>query len=560
MKNKVITMFLLASMICTNSAFTAFADEVTDGRADPVTYQTVTNESNDKSPVTEVKASIKSSYEITLPKTMTVNNGDNAYNVNVKGDLAGDEEIAVVPDTTVSLASEGKDAVIGNITQKKQTFTYADASKFSDGINVGTDTTGNININGLTAGHWSGIFNFNVGTNKYVPMSVNLNADKSTAKLEDTVHLTANATDGKAPYQYQFKMREKGTDDWTFLNEYGDSNTYTWTVDKTGTYELAVDIKDANNNVVTKTTDITTVTNIGEDITLTDVSEYNISADGDSFVIPSVVTDKSGMKHTVSGIGGTAFANKTNLTSVTIPNTVTSISDEAFKGCINLKSVVYNDTTYDVKTDLQKALAGADIAAFANTGLYDDNVAINAQNSSSYGITLSGDVIIPEKVTKDGKSYKVTALSSNSTNSDGLLYNNTSVTSLYVPDTVATIYQLALNNSVIEQVHLPSKLTTISSFCFQSCSNLNTINIPDNVSYIGENAFASCKKLTSITLPDNLQSLNGYSFANSGLTSVTYKGVTYTSKSALEQVLTDNGVTLKKVHNNGNFDNTKLTD
>ena len=155
-------MFLLASMVCTSSIIPAFAAE---GNANSVTYQTVTNESNDKSPVTEVKASIKSQYTVTLPKTMTVNNGDNAYNVNVKGDLAGNETISVVPDATVSLSSEGKDAVVGNITQEKQAFVYADASKTTDGVLTGTDAAGNININGLTAGHWTGTFNFNVGTN-----------------------------------------------------------------------------------------------------------------------------------------------------------------------------------------------------------------------------------------------------------------------------------------------------------------------------------------------------------------------------------------------------------
>ena len=170
-------MFLLASMVCSSSVIPTFAaegnaDSVTADAvtADSVTYQTVTNESNDKSPVTEVKASIKSQYTVTLPKTMTVNNGDNAYNVNVKGDLAGDEAISVVPDATVSLSSEGKDAITGNITQEKQTFTYVDASKKADDVLTGTDASGNININGLTAGHWYGIFNFNVGTNKYVPL------------------------------------------------------------------------------------------------------------------------------------------------------------------------------------------------------------------------------------------------------------------------------------------------------------------------------------------------------------------------------------------------------
>ena len=255
MKNKSILTMFLASLICMSSTITTFAD-VTE-------TQIVNNDSENKSPSVDVKASIKSTYEVTLPKTMTVNNGDNAYNVNVKGDLAGDEAISVVPDATVSLSSEGKDAVVGNITQEKQTFTYADASKKTNDVLTGTDAAGNISINGLTAGHWAGTFNFNVGTNKYVPMSVNLTADKTSAKVEDTIMLTANVTDGKSPYQYQFKMRKKGTDNWTNLSEYSDSNTYTWSVDKAGTFEFSVDIKDANDNVITSNlNEITTKDNI----------------------------------------------------------------------------------------------------------------------------------------------------------------------------------------------------------------------------------------------------------------------------------------------------------
>ena len=247
-------MFLLASVICSNSVTTAFADAITYGSDDPVMYQTVTDKSEDKSPVTEVKASIKSAYEVTLPKTMSVNNGCNAYTVNAKGDLAGNEKITVVPDATVSLSSEGKDAVVGNITQEKQEFTYVDASKKTDGVLTGTDADGNININGLTAGHWSGIFNFNVGTNKYVPVSVNLSIDKASAKVNETVVLTANATNGKAPYQYKFKIRKKDAPKWTDLTDYIESDTYSWVVPKADNYEFSVDVKDETENIVTENT------------------------------------------------------------------------------------------------------------------------------------------------------------------------------------------------------------------------------------------------------------------------------------------------------------------
>ena len=472
-------MFLLTSMICTSSVIPAFAAEGTDGKADPVIYQTITDKSESKTAVTEVKASIKSTYEVMLPKTMSVINGDNAYTVNVKGDLAGDEAIAVTPDATVSLSSEGKNAVIGNITQEKQTFTYADASKKTDDVLTGTDASGNISINGLTAGHWTGTFNFNVGTNKYVPMSANLNADKSTAKLEETVNLTANATDGKAPYQYQFKMRAKGTEDWTNLTDYGASNTYTWIVDKTGTYELAVDIKDASNTVVTKTTDITTETNIGEDVALTkdNLSTYGITNTGD-VVIPSAVTDSAGMKHKVTSIGTDAFLNSTDLTSIKIPDSVTKIGDRAFKACEKLES-------------------------------------INIPN----GITSIGYMTF---------------------------CNCASLKKIEIPDSVTMIGSNAFQNCTsLTSITLGDNLNYIGPDAFDGCSRLISIKIPKNVTNIDSCAFTKCTSLREITLPDNITKINWGAFEKCpALQSVTYKGTTYTNKTALENALKANNVSV----------------
>ena len=425
-------MFLLASMVCTNSVIPAFAAEGTDGKADQVIYQVVTNESDNKSPVTEVKASIKSSYEVMLPKTMSVINGDNAYTVNVKGDLAGDEEIAVVPDATVSLSSEGKNAIKGNITQEKQTFTYADASKKTNDVLTGTDAAGNISINGLTAGHWTGTFNFNVGTNKYVSMSANLNADKSTAKLEETVNLTANVADGKSPYQYQFKMREKGKENWTNLTDYGTANTYAWTVDKTGTYEFAVDIKDATNTVITKTTDITTVTNMGADITLTanNLSTYGINKTGD-VVIPNVFTDSEGMKHKVTQIGDEAFNECSSLTSITIPNSVTSIGNNAFESCRGLTSITIPDSVTNIGG-----------GAFAG-----------CHNLKS--------ITIPNSVTSIG---------------DSAFFNCMDLTKITIPDSVTKIGSCVFSGCIsLTKITIPDHVTSIEHGAFMYCKALQSV-------------------------------------------------------------------------------------
>ena len=43
--------------------------------------------------------------------------------------------------------------------------------------------------------------------------------------------------------------------------------------------------------------------------------------------------------YNVTSIGGSAFKDRANLTSVTIPENVTSIGYQAFDGCLNLASV-----------------------------------------------------------------------------------------------------------------------------------------------------------------------------------------------------------------------------
>lgn len=67
----------------------------------------------------------------------------------------------------------------------------------------------------------------------------------------------------------------------------------------------------------------------------------------------------------------------------------------------------------------------------------------------------------------------------------------------------------------------------------------------NSVTSIDNDAFRKCLSLESIEIPVSVTSIGDYAFNHcSSLSSVTYNGITYTSKSELENALKGNGVTL----------------
>ena len=152
----------------------------------------------------------------------------------------------------------------------------------------------------------------------------------------------------------------------------------------------------------------------------------------------------------------------------------------------------------------------------------------------------SGSVVIPEEVTYNGKTIKVTSIGEGAFSSSinvisvtipnsvesigsGAFENCDNITSVDIPDNVTAIGEGAFRSCFsLTSIHIPNGLKIIEGSTFSGCYGLTSIVIPNGVTSIGASAFCLCAGLTSINIPNSVKGIGDHAFAEcSGLTSVT---------------------------------------
>jgi hypothetical protein len=113
----------------------------------------------------------------------------------------------------------------------------------------------------------------------------------------------------------------------------------------------------------------------------------------------------------------------------------------------------------------------------------DTTVAITGYGGSETSITIPSSIA--------GKP--VTRIGSNA------FIDNTSITSVIIPDTVLRIESSAFQNSAITSIDLGEGVGYIGSNAFNG-ANLTSVTIPNSVSTIDYGAFALCDVLSEITI------------------------------------------------------------
>jgi len=221
----------------------------------------------------------------------------------------------------------------------------------------------------------------------------------------------------------------------------------------------------------------------------------------------------------VTSITDNAFNGKSDIVSVTIPNSVTNIGKETFrKPNFTAINVAGGNKTYASQDGVlydknKKTLILYPRGKTATTFTIPNGVTTIGDNAF-YNCNFLTSVTIPNSVTNIEK---------------WAFSNCKSLTTVTLGNSITSIGDYAFSSSGLTSVTIPTGVTSIGNVVFSECKSLTSVTIPNSVTSIGDGAFEDCSKLTNITIPDSVISIKGQAFF-SGLTSITFQGTIASDK------------------------------
>ena len=135
----------------------------------------------------------------------------------------------------------------------------------------------------------------------------------------------------------------------------------------------------------------------------------------------------------------------------------------------------------------------------------NDEITVSV-SGHSFTITNSNvnltDVVIPEQVSNEGKTYLVTKIGNSA------FKNFVNLKSVTFPESITEIEHYAFQGcSFVEEMELPKYLVSVGAGAFARMNRLKTIKLPDSIEKFYGAVFDCCKELTEVSLPSGLKTV-----------------------------------------------------
>ena len=225
-------------------------------------------------------------------------------------------------------------------------------------------------------------------------------------------------------------------------------------------------------------------------------------------VIPEKIGD-----YILEEIGGSVFANNSQLTGVVLPAKMATIGSSAFSGCKNLVNVSLNDGL--------ETIGSSAFYNCTNLAAIELNQKLRTIGSSAFENCVRLTTIhIPDSVTtiNSGAFRYCSKLAECNypvgwTSAGRVIFEGTLLKTLEIPEGIKAIPSQAFDGcDNFEYFELPESLTKIQYATFRDCTGLSEMVIPAKVETIEQSAFYNCTGLTSVTLNDGLKTISSYAF------------------------------------------------
>ena len=209
------------------------------------------------------------------------------------------------------------------------------------------------------------------------------------------------------------------------------------------------------------------------------------------------------LPESVDKIGEWAFACCSGLSSIALPQEMTSIGESAFAACSSLTSIIVPEGITTIEFQMFHSCGNlASVTLPESLTSIGNNTFVNCRSLTS--------IVIPDGVTSIG---------------DNAFYNCDRLASIVIPDNVVRIGESAFcycTGLTSVSTQESCKLEDIGDYAFSDCYKLASINIPENskLTSIGKGAFVSCS-FSSINIPASVTTIGDVIFSGcNNLTSI----------------------------------------